>query len=457
MAEPRSEAAKTPGGKPPMLLRSISTSSQKNQVIPIVPETGFSAAYRAIYGPLNISLLVGPNGCGKTAAMSLVGRAFHYLERNRERAGEDFVLEYEIDVDGRSMPVRLHWADRVLSATVGDQPTKQVAEWTGGTRKRRLSAGQMTYDELRPALPKVVITAFSTRGEYPRRRPRTYVGDRLVDIFDLGNIYGRHHYGVGSLSSGIAKLAAMFLAHDPRVEPLRRLLGIEFTGRIRAHDPSISGKWEQMAWEMQGVDWDDLFSDSADPGGHEPAGWVPLTPELAERQRRGEVYFNDLDLRRGGRQLSLHTMSSGEKILFVRLLSLLATVSDNSLVLIEEPELHLDRAWTKQWITLLHSLFGGTKAHFVVSTHSFAFINAVFPENIVWFREGRAGMPAFNTFLSSEADLESKFFGTDARANTPEEFVSAAISRGDTHSLARLMATMGESHFRFQVFARLRK
>lgn len=70
-------------------------------------------------------------------------------------------------------------------------------------------------------------------------------------------------------------------------------------------------------------------------------------------------------------------MSSGEKMFIIRILSILSEIEDNSIIIIEEPELHLNPSWTKQIVTMLHHFFNTYNVHFIISTHNYSFINTV--------------------------------------------------------------------------------
>lgn len=433
-----------------MLLTQLRMSTPFERTIQFVPVTGFNSAYRALYGPLNITLLVGPNGSGKTAAMSLVARVFQYLQRNRERIRSDFCLGYEIERQGARRTIEIRGENGEISVGVDGGPARLLEPWSNDPRPRRERDNCFAYDAFSELLPaRVVVSAFSTRGEYPQRRPSNYVGDKRLAIFDVGRVYGKHHFGIGSLSGGIAALARLFMHDAPAIQPLKSLLGMTFAGRIRIHDP-VSGDIPEYLVNWHGQRRPPVPGQARD-------GWTPLTEELLAREASHEIYFNDLDLRRDGRPLSLAIMSSGEKVLFVRLLSLLSSVEMDSLVLIEEPELHLDPSWTKQWITLLHALFAGKRAHFIIATHSYSFINAVFEENIVSFSGQNPHTPEFNTFLANEAELSARFFGASRKPNLPEAYLLELLRRDENDALKRLFGRLGESRYRFQVFAQLQR
>jgi len=422
-----------------MLIKQISISHPTERTIDLVPTRGFDPLYREIYGKMNLTLLVGPNGSGKTSAMSLIARAFHYLERDRDRILGKFRIAYEqLHLDTRK-DIVIQGDESCATISIDGEAPRIIAPWSKALKHSNpRREGEVSYDDIKDLLPtNIVVSAFSTRGEYPNIRADNYIGDRRLAQFDIGMMYGSNHYSMGSLSWGIARLAEMLFRGDPRVATLVDLLGIEFTGRVLVRVK------DRVAWDGSPV-W-----------GRE--SWAVIDDGLLQQVVAGEAYFNDLELRRHSRILMLRNMSSGEKVLFVRIVSLLSSVRDRSIVLIEEPELHLDPLWAKQWITLLSSFFRDISAHFIIATHSPLFINTVFQENIVVFDENGSRWPDFNTFLASQSELEERLYSVFGSPNLPEDFVRGVIESGDPIRMAELFRRLGESHTRFQVFSQMRQ
>lgn len=72
-----------------------------------------------------------------------------------------------------------------------------------------------------------------------------------------------------------------------------------------------------------------------------------------------------------GAAINLKSMSSGEIQILTSLLSLASVVKDNSLVLIDEPEISLHPNWQMQYIDLLNKIFKSVSGcHFLIATHS---------------------------------------------------------------------------------------
>ncbi len=68
---------------------------------------------------------------------------------------------------------------------------------------------------------------------------------------------------------------------------------------------------------------------------------------------------------------SLSARSSGEQCLFLLFLGIVASIEDNSLVLIDEPEISLHPSWQERFVDILNqSLKTYSGCHFIIATHS---------------------------------------------------------------------------------------
>jgi predicted ATPase len=148
-------------------------------------------------------------------------------------------------------------------------------------------------------------------------------------------------------------------------------------------------------------------------------------------------------------------LSTGEKTFLCRLFFLLSKVQDDSLIILEEPEIHLNYSWIKQIITVISLLFKNYKIHFLISTHSHAFINTLFPENIIVMEEWKGRHPEFNTFLANEKEINKRLFRNSSIKNSVEEEMITIIKNASNQELESIMNLLGESYFKYMVFKRL--
>ncbi|HHC7201437.1 TPA: AAA family ATPase [Vibrio parahaemolyticus] len=67
----------------------------------------------------------------------------------------------------------------------------------------------------------------------------------------------------------------------------------------------------------------------------------------------------------------LASRSSGEQCLFLLFLGIISSIDDNSLILIDEPEISLHPSWQQRFVEILNeSLSEYSGCHFIIATHS---------------------------------------------------------------------------------------
>lgn len=92
------------------------------------------------------------------------------------------------------------------------------------------------------------------------------------------------------------------------------------------------------------------------------------------------ISYPHITLKKKG-YFSLEESSSGEYHFISSIIGLLATVTDNSVVLIDEPEVSLHPNWQMKYINFLNKIFEKyNSAHFIISTHSHFLISDLNPE-----------------------------------------------------------------------------
>jgi ABC-type multidrug transport system ATPase subunit len=384
-----------------------------------------------IYGEVGITLFAGPNGSGKTSLLSFIAQLFHRLEREPEKIETAFRLTYNIDGDGGTVHQCSLWKksadDGGVSISVDGASLGVVRRNDRGNPV--LKSGSINYSDIARFLPTNIITsAFSLHGEYPLPRNANWIGDRRLDVYDTKNLYGINHYDFPPFSSAIGKLMGLVLADDPAIRSLETLLDARFTSAVKII-------------EREGFDNEEE--------------WVIATPEILERERNEEIYINDFLIESDSALLMLSNMSSGQKMLMIRLLSILGKVQHGSIVIIEEPEVHLDSNWSRQLISLLLAFFSRYRAHLLIATHSFSLLNAV-PRNWIFIAQrGHFSEPARPTLLANEAALSDALFSP--RPHVVEERVMEYSSQATASELKKLFMQLGESSAKFEIFRQIAK
>lgn len=421
--------------------------------------------------------MVGENGNGKTTLMSFLANMFNDLQRYHDRIASDFCLKYKIEHSNETRVVIIEKDEGQVFITVENLLPKSVLIELHPRNGYMPKENQIhfehkvTYEEIRNFLPtKIITSVFSFHGEYPFKRPSNFIGDRLVENYDISNVYGANHFRFSSLSKGISKFVEIYFHKRHIVDELLSLLNIKFSNKVL-----IRNRGE--TFPPYGLDIDDeYFEDLLTEEDRERINeyksidrlikqysqdeddWVVVCEEnyefLINYVEQELIYMNDVAFDKDGEIVSLANMSSGEKMFFIRILSLLSTIENHSLIVIEEPELHLNPSWTKQIITMLQMLFGEYKVHFLISTHSYAFINTVFPENILFANQKRFtnADPNINTFLANEVEISNLFFANSKKVNYVENILWKKIEDASEEELEKIIEYLGESYTKFKAF-----
>lgn len=92
-------------------------------------------------------------------------------------------------------------------------------------------------------------------------------------------------------------------------------------------------------------------------------------------------FFNNLYI--GSENFPLIELSTGEISLLLRLFNIADQIKPNSIVLIDEPELHLHPNWCINYISKLKQLFNKYDSHFIIATHSPLLVANLNKEDIV--------------------------------------------------------------------------
>jgi energy-coupling factor transporter ATP-binding protein EcfA2 len=277
----------------------------------------------------------------------------------------------------------------------------------------------------------VVSSTFSLHGEYPVARPGNYLGHQIVSDQSITNIYGRNHYQIGSISRGILRFVRLFFESKSEIKELLKLFDLKFTNKV---EHKYHG--EDAVWMTVNRTW--------------------LKKHDVEVQME-EAYLNDIEFERYGRTITLSNMSSGEKMLLLRAISILNSIEDESIVIIEEPELHLDQVWNRQLTTLFKILYKKYNSHIIIATHDYSIINSVKKDYLILLENGKNKKVNDNTYLASYDELFSILYGEKFKENKIEADFLKSISMKGTDELKSIYEEIGNSIYKYLVFRELKK
>lgn len=114
--------------------------------------------------------------------------------------------------------------------------------------------------------------------------------------------------------------------------------------------------------------------------------------------------IKDLKFIKNTKPIRLSNMSSGELTMFNRFFPLITLMKENAIVLIDEPETHLHPRWIREYIYSLYKMFGEYNAHIILASHSPMIVSDVPKECIV-------GLYKKEDFKVEQYNIEDNTFG----------------------------------------------
>jgi predicted ATP-dependent endonuclease of OLD family len=156
-----------------------------------------------------------------------------------------------------------------------------------------------------------------------------------------------------------------------------------------------------------------------------------------------EIFSVDnISLRKAGSQFKFEQASSGEYHLLTSFLGIISRIEDNSLILIDEPEISLHPNWQMQYMEVLNSVFENFKTcHFIVASHSHFLVSDLIADRSAILR----------LFLDKEfSSVQTELLYKDTFGWTPENILYNIFNVStvgnhyfemDLRNLAKLIST----------------
>ena len=154
-------------------------------------------------------------------------------------------------------------------------------------------------------------------------------------------------------------------------------------------------------------------------------------------------------------------LSDGEQSFLGRMALLAMLDTDESLLLLDEPEVHFNDFWKREIIELLSKLLGERSNQLLMTTHSMIVVSDLTASQIHLFVKGEDGHAQVidtlsPTFGADPGEIMSDLLGTGRPGGTySRNYVEAAIKRGNQEELTELLEIVGPGYWRFRIRARL--
>jgi len=455
-----------------------------------------------LFENMKLTVLIGENGSGKTTILSFICHIFKNLERYHERIPCNFIIKYSIDnneIEIRMINEIIYFIvnnDRYILMKTIIKGGKEQRDYKEKINKKDNITPQVNYDEISEYLPwKVVVSAFDI--DYPKDYAYNYIGDRIYKISSIDSNYCDSAINMG-ISLGVFRFLKEYFSANNKLANLMGKINCVLSNNILIYRnyfirDNISEIFNEFYQEYDMDEWSEFIKKAKLEDKEQFINLISsnkywndfcgnLDSELVDDCRNEYldidkyiknnfynekvleimidetlIYINNFFIKKNNKEIPLSNMSTGEKMFLCRIFFILSDVEDNSIIILEEPEVHLNYAWVKQIVSIITLLFNKYQIHFIISTHNYGFINNLFKENLLLVNNDEILEPKINTFLANEKSINLELFGTSKSNNIFEDKILEIIKNSDKDSIVELIDVLGESYYKFLAFKRLNK
>jgi energy-coupling factor transporter ATP-binding protein EcfA2 len=157
----------------------------------------------------------------------------------------------------------------------------------------------------------------------------------------------------------------------------------------------------------------------------------------------------------------LDWLSDGEQSFLGRMALLAMLDTEDSLILLDEPEAHFNDYWKREVIDLLDRIMQEHSNHLLITSHSSILLSDVTEAHVIAMVRGADGW-AQRHFLRlpllavDPSEIMVNWFGTGRSVGQRStRLLSAAVERDDTDELERLLGVVGPGYWRYRIEDRL--
>lgn len=327
-------------------LEVFTNDEKKDKIIEVA--LGDSTSYNT-----NYNLVIGENGSGKSRYLKYIQDIFNYLEKFQANPKKD------------KCNMRFN-----LSYTIGED-TYLIKKKDSETELKRNNE-QINIDKIK--LPSNVIAV------------SFLVSDKFLFSKNDKGIY--KYIGVREAANNTYTKSVF-----------RKLTRNILIAIQKGRQNDINEVLEQLGFEKNyiKVNFFDIFSEDNE---HKKVEKIPSSvnvlrdflavskiPVLLDSSKTS---YDEVQLKRNGRLVEVSQLSSGELHLLFSMVGILAYIEDDSLILVDEPEISLHPGWQVSYISRIKDLFNKyNSCCFVIASHSHYLVSDMPPENssVVIFRK----------------------------------------------------------------------
>lgn len=278
---------------------------------------------------------------------------------------------------------------------------------------------------------KVVLSTFETNWEYPNKKPFNYSWEYPTIKYDLAWLYGKNSYGFPSITNWIIRflnnnskqnIADIFLQN--MWFKLSWKVDLKIVGNVagyRSQTARFNNIFE-LDEELRKISTkeDNSIENflSKKISKDRRLKLTPLSQSLSFSDVQSisndyseymwkYIFLNWLWLLKDGEELSFEDLSSWEKFLIMRYISILSWIENDSIIIIEEPENHLNLKWRELIIPALHKAATEFNSTLIFTTHDYRIIRYLHNDCVLNLSKGKIKNTKELTLLCDEFDFES--------------------------------------------------
>ncbi len=159
----------------------------------------------------------------------------------------------------------------------------------------------------------------------------------------------------------------------------------------------------------------------------------------------------------------LDWLSDGERAFLGRMALLAMFDMQDSLIILDEPEVHFNDYWKREVVSLLDGMMRGHSNHILITTHSSILLSDVTEDQITVFVKSPTGIteqrrPGIKTFGADPSEIMMVTFDTELSSGAKsEEDLVMAIQNGDREKVSGFLEMIGPGMWRFRLKQRLKE
>lgn len=375
--------------------------------------------------------LIWSNGSWKTTLCSIISFVFQSIF-TRSKLDFNFKIAFEFNNSIRY----INWSNSIIKLSIN---SKDYYEFNLGWRMNNEQKEKHNNKIYEFWDWKIILSTFETNGEYPNKKPSNYIWNDPLMKFDLASLYGWNSYWYPSITNGIIRflknlskqnIANLFLEqmwfqlswnvdlkivkniaddkpyldnednyylYDDNSKKSRHytikkeLNAIKKLAEVKLYKKILRDDRLKLSSESQSINFYDALCISKD---YFEFMWK-------------YIFLNWLKLIKNNKELSFSDLSSGEKFLIMRYISILSGIENNSIIIVEEPENHLNPRWRELIIPALHKVATEYNSILIFTTHDYRVIRYLHNNCVLNISKGSITKMKKPTLLCDEFDFES--------------------------------------------------